>query len=73
MYIYIFYYYKRLIQRKKNQKKLRVFLFFFCKISNDKALSNYSKIGRHLVFAEVEHTAAEGGDTGEAAGNNDGG
>lgn len=70
--IYIFYYYKRLIQRKKKSEEAMC-ISFFCKISNDKALSNYSKIGRHLVSAEVEHTAAEGGDTGEAAGNNDGG
>lgn len=48
-------------------------MYFFLQNLYDKALSNYSKIRRHLVSAEVEYTAAEGGDTGEAAGNNDGG
>lgn len=60
------------MQRKKSERAIS-FFFFFVKSLRQGSLKLLSKIRRYLVSAEVEHTAAEGGDTGEAAGNNDGG
>lgn len=59
------------MQRKKSERAIS--FFFFVKSLRQGSLKLLSKIRRYLVSAEVEHTAAEGGDTGEAAGNNDGG